>query len=65
MSTEVRVIIDRIRAVLKDQKLHFAEILDLFPDSTYRAFLQAWSELQTAGELGREPDGRYFLAAKG
>jgi hypothetical protein len=42
----------------------FADILSLFSGTSYRAILEAWSEVRTNRELARDVHGRYWLETR-
>ena len=60
MREEVLLIAERAKAELKKKRMTFAEVLDLFPESEYRAVLLAWGQLREQGDLKREVNGKYF-----
>jgi len=54
-------IIVQIKKRIVKEKLLFSQILDMFPDQSYREFLLAWGELWEEGVLLRTPEGLYYI----
>ncbi|MEP9355773.1 hypothetical protein ABLE93_19530 [Xanthobacter sp. KR7-65] len=50
----------RILALLQ-QPTFFWQVIDALSDQTYRATLEAWSEVREGHDLDRDEHGRYWL----
>lgn len=53
---------DRICERLKEEPLHFEDVLRQFEEEPYRVVLQAWGRLREAGRLGRELETGKYVA---
>lgn len=52
---------EQLAIVLRQKPTFFAELLQEYGRSDYRAFLLGWSELRTKYHLDRDSEGRYLM----
>lgn len=53
----------RMVAVVRDRPAYYSEILRALPDADYRGVMLAFGQIRRKRLFGRDPQGRYTLAA--
>jgi hypothetical protein len=52
---------DSIKAYVKTEPRHFADVVETFRRHPYREVLKAWSDIRIAGLFDRDREGRYLI----
>jgi hypothetical protein len=52
---------DSIKAYIKAEPRHFAEVVEAYRQYPYREVLKAWSSIRSAGLFDRDREGHYLI----